>query len=79
MKKINLHFVGVDGWDRAVFQSESGNYYKTIELMPDCGWYELSLEDKRDMLRTIHDSCPLDEFDGEPNNPIPFEWLELVE
>lgn len=79
MGKIELRFVGIDYWDRCVFRSQSGNFYKTVELVPDCGWDALSYEDKMDMLHTLHDSCPFDDPDGEPNCPVPFEYIQLVE
>lgn len=78
MAKIQLRFMGVDYWDRCVFQSQSGNFYKTIELMPSCGWDALSLEDKHSLLCSVHDSCPFDDPEGEPNCPVPFEYLELI-
>jgi hypothetical protein len=54
-----LKFIGVDGWDRPVYQDESGNLWKDINL----GDGEISL----------HSSVG-NEFDGEPDMPIKGEF-----
>ena len=54
-----LRFVGVDGWDRPVYQDESGQLWKDVNL----GDGELSL----------HSACDND-FDGEPDMPIKGEF-----
>lgn len=53
MKK--LHCVGIDSWDRPVYQDESGQLWKDVNL----GSGEPSLH-----------SASNNEFDGEPDMPI---------
>ena len=60
MKK--LRFIGIDSWDRPVYQDDSGKMWKDVNL--GCG--ELSLH-----------SASSNDFDGEPDMPIHFEF-EIV-
>jgi len=53
MKK--LHFIGIDGWDRPVYQDEAGQLWKDVNL----GNGEPSFHNASD-----------NDFDGEPDMPI---------
>ena len=64
--QIKIEFIGIDGWDRVVFQGGNGRFYKTIELEPDGGYENLSREEQVDMLRTLHTTA---DPDGEPDFP----------
>ena len=64
MKKIAIKFIGMDEWDRAVFQSVEGHhFYKSVELMPNPDFSSLSEEDREMLLSSLHTT---DEPDGEP-------------
>ena len=54
-----LKFIGIDGWDRPVYQDESGQLWKDVNL--GCG--EPSLH-----------SASNNDFDGEPDMPISGEY-----
>lgn len=64
--KLTVRFVGIDSWERAVFQDEKGRWFKTVdELAPDRttkvkDWPE---EVWTAFLKDLHTT---DEFDGEP-------------
>lgn len=53
-----LKFIGIDGWDRAVYKDEDGMLWKDIECLPpgspNCRLYDVSDND----------------FDGEPGWPM---------
>lgn len=57
MKK--LHFIGIDSWDRPVYQDESGRLWKDVNL----GSGVLSLH-----------SASGNDFDGEPDMPMKDEY-----
>ena len=57
-----LHFIGVDGWGRPVYQDESGKLWKDVNL--------------GDGEPYLHSSCD-NEFEGEPDMPISVEF-EIV-
>jgi hypothetical protein len=61
MKK--LHFIGIDSWDRPVYQDESGQLWKDVNL----GKGETDLY-----------SAVYNEFDDEPDMPIKGEY-EIIE
>ena len=61
MTKRNLKFVGVDSWDRPVYEDEDGRFWKDINLG----------KGKPDLFR----SSPSDDFDGEPDFPIKGEYV----
>lgn len=45
--RISIRFVGMDGWDRAVFILREGRqYYKSVELMPHPNFIRLSKADQ---------------------------------
>lgn len=75
-EKISITFAGMDSWDRAVFSSPDGRYFKSTEVMshPDFGM--LSPDEKEILLSCLHDS---DEFDGEPGWHIDRERFSLTE
>lgn len=60
MKK--LRFIGIDSWGRPVYQDESGQLWKNVNL--GCG------------TPYFHNSCD-NEFDGEPDMPLKGEY-EIV-
>jgi hypothetical protein len=60
--KLKLKFVGVDSWDRPVYQDESGRLWKDVNL----GRGEPSLCSSNN-----------NEFDGEPDMPLRGEY-EMV-
>jgi len=60
MKK--LHLIGVDGWDRPVYQDESGQL-----------WKDVNLGDGEPYLHSVSDN----DFDGEPDMPITYDF-EIV-
>lgn len=62
-----LTFIGIDGWDRAVFKSEDGNFHKSV--FPLYEGEEVVSADKWDAwLENMHTT---DSFDGEPGYPVP--------
>ena len=77
MEKNTIKFIGMDEWDRAVFQSVEGqNFYKSVELMPHPYFINLSTEEKEILLNSLHTT---DEPDGEPDCPVSREHFILVE
>lgn len=75
-KKIEIRFIGMDFWARAVFVSPDGRYFKSTEVMshPDFGL--LSPDEKEILLSCLHDT---EEFDGEPGWHISREHFSLTE
>jgi hypothetical protein len=61
MKK--LHFIGVDGWDRPVYQDEA-----------DQLWKDVNLGSGDPYLHSVADN----DFDGEPDMPIIGEY-EIIQ
>jgi hypothetical protein len=57
MKK--LKFIGVDSWDRLVYQDESGQIWKDVNLGNGKPYLHSSVDN---------------EFDGEPDMPIKGEY-----
>ncbi|EGW50073.1 hypothetical protein HMPREF1022_02895 [Desulfovibrio sp. 6_1_46AFAA] len=76
-EKITIRFAGVDDWSRVVFKGDNGRFYKTIDLAPDCGFDNLSAEEKQELLKSLH-SCD-GRFDGEPCSPCNLECFILAE
>ena len=54
-----LHFVGIDSWDRPVYQDESGRLWKDVNLGNGTPYLHNSVDN---------------EFDGEPDSPIVGEF-----
>lgn len=75
-EKISITFAGMDSWDRAVFSSPDGRYFKSIELMPHPDFSSLPGEEKEMLLSCLYDT---DEFDGEPGWHIDRERFSLTE
>ena len=57
---LKLSYIGIDSWDRPVFQDESGKLWKDINL--------------GDGVPSLHRSVD-DEFDGEPDYPLRREYV----
>ena len=57
-----LHFIGIDSWDRPVYQDESGRLWKDVNL--GCGE------------PFLHNASSND-FDGEPDMPL-IDEFEIV-
>lgn len=76
-EKITLRFAGVDGWSRVVFKGDNGRFYKTTELEPDGGFFNLSTEEKWELLKDLHTCNGV--FDGEPDSPCNLDRFELAE
>jgi hypothetical protein len=76
MGKITIEPVGVDFWDHVVFRGDNRKVYKTADcLIPDCGWDNLTNEEKLKLSRDLH-TCNND-FDGEPDCPCKLEKFIL--
>ena len=58
MANLKLKRVGTDYWSRPVYQSEIGCYYKDINIFSN------------ETPKVLYSSCPMTDFEGEPNNPI---------
>lgn len=54
-----LSFIGIDSWDRPVYQDESGQLWKDVNL--GCG-------------KPYLHSASNNDFDGEPDMPIKVEF-----
>ena len=59
--KRYLEFVGVDSWDRPVYEDKNGGFWKDTNLGKGTPY--------------LHRSCPSDDFDGEPDYPINDEYV----
>ncbi len=55
MSKIQMTFIGTDGWDRPVFRDPDGGLWKDVTLGSDTP--------------SLYSACNND-FDGEPDMPI---------
>ncbi len=62
MSKIELTFIGTDGWDRPVFRDPDGRLWKDVHL--------------GDGMPALHSACNND-FDGEPDMPCHHTEVEL--
>ena len=63
MKK--MRFIGIDGWDRPVYQDEEGELWKDINL----GSGRLYL----------HSVAPTGDFEGEPDMPLEGDYEIIKE
>ena len=61
MKKLKL--IGIDGWDRPVYQDEDDELWKDINLGSGTPY--------------LHSVAPRGDFDGEPDSPLKGEY-EIV-
>lgn len=62
MKKTDLTFIGVDGWDRPVYRDTNGRLWKDVTLdseTPD-----------------LYSACN-NEFEGEPDMPIKMTYPDF--
>lgn len=74
---IKIRFIGVDFFDRLVFEGENGRFYKTVALSPRSGFDSLSQEEKSEFLESLHTT---DEPEGDPGFPCwKPEKFELIE
>ena len=55
-----MRFIGIDGWDRPVYQDEDGELWKDINLGSGRPY--------------LHSVAPNGDFDGEPDMPITVEF-----
>lgn len=75
--KKHIRFVGMDYFCRAVFRTvDTGHYYKSLELMPDPDFGQLSRDEKEALL---HSLCDTDSMEGEPGWLIPRVQFILME
>lgn len=57
-----MHFIGIDDWDRPVYRDDTGQLWKDVNLGSGKPY--------------LHDSVD-NTFDGEPNSPIK-EQFEII-
>lgn len=75
-ERISLYYVGVDSWDRVVFQSENGRFYKTAdELSPDCGFLDASCEVQKRIFSDLYTCEPFNDPEGNPDGRS--IWISL--
>ena len=71
--RIPVYFMGMDGWDRAVFATpDRRRFFKSVELMPHPDFHSLPESVREALLRSLHDT---DGPDGEPGWPVPRETV----
>ena len=63
---IEVKFVGVDGWDRAIFQTKDGVYAKSVNEL----WYTGDGNHLEKFLGDLHWSVPRRDPEGEPFTPV---------
>ncbi len=62
MSKVELTFIGIDGWDRPVFRDPNGKL-----------WKDVTLGSSTPSLCSAYNN----DFDGEPDMPCHYENIEF--
>lgn len=69
--RIKLTYQGTDEWGRAVFKSEDGRFYKSVDYLdPAGGFLNADKEIQKNIWNNLHTSEPYDAFEGEPGWPV---------